>query len=169
MSRVGLQYSSAGGCAGVQVHSLKAGRTADTPLRLETGRQLARRIVHWHARDVREQPLLDVAHLSLQDLQRIRHEHLAARVKRVIHVVEHGLEVKQPLNDCRRIGARTCTSLSSSNTFAGSASSKVRARRPSTANAHAPASSPPFGCGIGRPTTTPRFSQLECLSTFNMR
>ena len=106
MSRVGLQYSSAGGCAGVQVHSLKAGRTADTPLRLETGRQLARRIVHWHARDVREQPLLDVAHLSLQDLQRIRHEHLAARVKRVIHVVEHGLEVKQPLNDCRRIGAR---------------------------------------------------------------
>ena len=108
----------------MQVHSLKAGRTADTPLRLETGPQLARRIVHWHARDVREQPLLDVAHLSLQDLQRIRHEHLAARVKRVIHVVEHGLEVKQPLNDCRRIGARTCTSLSSSNSFAGSASSK---------------------------------------------
>jgi hypothetical protein len=55
----------------VQVHSLKAGRTADTPVRFETGRQLARRIVHWHARDVREQPLLDVAHLSLQDLQRI--------------------------------------------------------------------------------------------------
>ena len=90
----------------VQVHSLKAGRTADTPVRFETGRQLARRIVHWHARDVREQPLLDVAHLSLQDLQRIRREHLAARVNRVIHVVEHGIEVKQPLNDCRRIGAR---------------------------------------------------------------
>ena len=28
----------------MQVHSLKAGRTADTPLRLETGPQLARRI-----------------------------------------------------------------------------------------------------------------------------
>jgi hypothetical protein len=38
----------------VQVHSLEAGRTADTPVRFETGEQLARRVVHWHARDVRE-------------------------------------------------------------------------------------------------------------------
>ena len=65
----------------------------------------ANELVHIHTRRIREQPFLHILHLLEEDVPVVRHKHLVARLERVEHATEEGINGVESAEQEARGGA----------------------------------------------------------------